>query len=118
MKENLNWVYILYSSFLFILAQAGAWMQHNLQFKYKNLTPEWWGWYVLGIPITWFFLTATKYGVNGWGSLWANRFVGFSIGMILYAILTQHFFDETITPKILIQILLATSIILVEAFWR
>jgi len=41
------------ASLLFILAQGGAWLQHNLQFKYPKLGPEWWGWYVAALPITW-----------------------------------------------------------------
>ena len=28
------------------------------------MKPEWWGWYVVAIPITWMFLKGTYYGVT------------------------------------------------------
>ena len=54
-----------------LLAQGGAWFQHNLQFKYTEYGPTWWGWYVSSIPLTWLFLTGTKYTAEGFdGSVW------------------------------------------------
>ncbi len=107
------------ASFLFILAQGGAWLQHNLQFKYPKLGPEWWGWYVAALPITWLFLKSTQLGVEGFGnSLWANRFLGFSVGIIVYAILTQHFFNQPMTAKVWVQVLLCIAIMCVQVFWK
>lgn len=117
--NEIRWSYVLIGGFFTFLAQFGAWMQHNLQFKYPSLTPEWWGWYVLAIPLTWLFLKATQFTVLGFGgSIWANRFMGFSIGIIVYAILTQLIFDQPLTPKILVQIGLAIGIIFTQIFWK
>jgi hypothetical protein len=55
-SNNIKWMYVLMASFLFVLAQGGAWLQHNLQFKYPKLGPEWWGWYVAAIPKLGYFL--------------------------------------------------------------
>jgi hypothetical protein len=107
------------ASFLFILAQGGAWLQHNLQFKYPKLGPEWWGWYIAALPITWLFLKSTQLGVEGFGnSLWANRFLGFSVGMIVYAILTSHFFNQPMTSKVWVQVSLCVIIMCVQVFWK
>ena len=117
--NDINWKYVLLGAFYTFLAQGGAWLQHNLQFKYQKLGPTWWGWYVAAIPITWLFLTATKYTVEAFnGQIWANRFIGFSIGIIVYAILTQYFFNQPITWKIATQLVLAFGIIMVQAFWK
>jgi hypothetical protein len=116
--DKINWTYVLLGAFYTFLAQGGAWMQHNLQFKFPSLGPTWWGWYVLSIPLTWLFLTATKYTVTAFhGQIWANRFIGFSIGIIVYAILTSWLFNQHITVKVGAQLLLAFGILLIQAFW-
>ena len=118
-SNNIKWMYVLMASLLFILAQGGAWLQHNLQFKYPKLGPEWWGWYVAALPITWLFLKSTQLGVEGFGnSLWANRFLGFSVGIIVYAILTQHFFNQPMTSKVWVQVGLCILIMCIQVFWK
>jgi hypothetical protein len=116
--EKYNWTYVLIGAILTFFAQGGAWAQHNLQFKYTEYGPTWWGWYVLSIPLTWLFLTGTKYTVEGFdGSVWSNRFVGFTIGIVMYAILTSWFFNQHITWKIGAQLILAFGILMIQALW-
>ena len=70
------------------------------------------------IPLTYVFITATKYNVLGYGwSIWGARFVGFAIGMIVYAIMIQWFFGEKFTMKIAVQLFLCFTIILIQSFW-
>ena len=117
--NNINIKLILMASFLFIFAQGGAWLQHNLQFKYPKLGPEWWGWYLASIPITWLFLKSTQLGVIGFGgSVWANRFLGFVVGMMVYAVLTQWFFNQEMTLKVWIQMALCVSILFVQFYMK
>ncbi len=117
--KDLNWYYIFVGALVTILAQLGAWFQHNLQFKYPKYDELFWGWYVLSIPLTYVFVLATKYNVLGYGgSIWGARFVGFAIGMTVYAIMIQLFFQEKFTMKIAIQLLLCFTIILVQSFWK
>ena len=117
--NNINIKLILMASFLFIFAQGGAWLQHNLQFKYPKLGPEWWGWYLASIPITWLFLKSTQLGVTGFGgSVWANRFLGFVVGMMVYAVLTQWFFNQEMTLKVWIQMALCASILFVQFYMK
>jgi hypothetical protein len=116
---NIKVKLIIMASVLFIFAQGGAWLQHNLQFKYPKLGPEWWGWYVASIPITWLFLKSTQLGVTGFGgSVWANRFLGFVVGMLVYAVLTQWFFDQEMTRKVWIQMGLCISILFVQFYMK
>ena len=55
----------------------------------------------------------------GYGeSIWGARFVGFAIGMIVYAIMIQVFFKEPFTWKIAVQLFLCFTIILIQAYWK
>ena len=53
------------------------------------------------------FLKGTYYGVTAFdGDLWPNRFLGFILGIISYAWLTNYFFKQPVTGKILVQLIL------------
>jgi hypothetical protein len=115
----MNWKFITIGIIMSFLSQSAAWLQHNLQFKFPKLGIYWWGWYVMAIPITYLFLTASKYTVEGFGGdIWANRFIGFSMGVVSYAILTQLVFGQPISWKVAAQIGLAIGIISIQTFWK
>ena len=114
----INWYYILLGFIVTVIAQLGAWVQHNLQFKYPKLDETFWGWYVLAIPLTYVFVLATKYNVLGFGSIWGARFVGFAIGMLVYAIMIQVYFKEPFTYKIALQLFLCFAIIFVQGYLK
>jgi hypothetical protein len=114
----INWYYVLLGFIVTVIAQLGAWVQHNLQFKYPKLDETFWGWYVLAIPLTYVFVLATKYNVLGFGSIWGARFVGFAIGMMVYAIMIQIYFKEPFTYKIALQLFLCFAIIFVQGYLK
>jgi len=117
--KDINWYYIILGAVVTVIAQLGAWLQHNLQFKYPELDEKWWGMYALSVPLTYVFILSTKFNVEGYGgSIWAGRFVGFAIGIVIYAIMIQIFFKEPFTTKIATQILLCMAILAVQAFWK
>ena len=117
--EKLNWYYIFLGFVVTVIAQIGAWFQHNLQFKDPKYDETWLGMYALAIPLTYVFILATKYNVVGYGgSIWGARFVGFALGMLVYAIMIQIFFKEPFTIKIAVQLLLCFTILAVQAFWK
>ena len=117
--EKLNWYYIFLGFVVTIIAQIGAWFQHNLQFKNPKYDETWRGMYAMAIRLTYVFILATKYNVVGYGgSIWGARFVGFALGMLVYAIMIQIFFKEPFTMKIAVQLLLCFTILAVQAFWK
>lgn len=117
--ENFKWLHLLYAVILISSAQVIVWFQHNWQFINPKMKPEWWGWYVVAIPITWMFLKGTYYGVTAFdGDLWPNRFIGFILGIISYAWLTAYFFKQPVTGKILVQLILCFLIVLVQVMWK
>ena len=69
---------------------------------------------LMGIPITGLFWLATKYGYQGFGNLWAVRFMGFSTSMLTFPIMTYLYLGEAITLKTGITVILAIIIMLLQ----
>lgn len=110
---------ILIGIFWFFIAHIAVWFQLNGQFK--------WDWFknnelilsLFGIPLSFLYIWATKYTVNGFdGLLWPGRFIGFGVGMVIYAIFTSHFFNEGITMKTGISLGLCLLLIAIQVFWK
>jgi len=110
---------ILISLFWFFVAHIAVWFQLNGQFKWDWFKNNEWVLALAGVPISFLYLWGTKYAVNGFdGLLWPGRFVGFGVGMVVYAIFTGYFFNEGITPKTAISLGLAVLLISVQLFWK
>ena len=110
---------ILAAIILFTIGQAMIWFQTNGQFV--------WPWAkenpillaLIGFPISYILIVATKYVVAGFdGLLWPGRLVGFGTGMIVMAILTYCYMGEGITTKTLISLVLATTLVFIQVFWK
>jgi len=113
---NLN---LLYGILLLIGGHICAWFQLNSQFKWDWFKEHTWVMVLLGIPCSYFFILGTKYTVEGMGGLlWPTRFIGFGIGMVIYAILVNHFFNEGFNIKTIISLLLAVILICIQVFWK
>ena len=73
---------------------------------------------IFGTIISYVMITATKYGLASLnGSLWSIKFFGFSLGIIVNAILNFYLMNEGINIKTTISILLAFVIIGIQ-FWK
>ena len=68
----------------------------------------------MALPITALFWYATKIGYQGFGNLWAVRFMGFATSMISFPIMTWLYLGEVVTFKTIITILLAIIIMLLQ----
>lgn len=101
-----------------ILANVLVWFQLNGQFK--------WDWFknnelliatIFALPISWLYI---QYQKNAFivfkESLWSIRLIGFSIGLIVFSIMTWVFSKEVLTMKHLICIGLAFLIIGIQTF--
>ena len=72
-----------------------------------------------GIILSFFYIWGTKYTVSGIDNmLWPARFIGFGVGMVIYAILVSYFFNEGITPKTAVSLGLALLLLSVQLFWK
>ena len=69
-----------------------------------------------GFFLSFFYIWGTKYTVSGMdGLLWPARFIGFGVGMIIYAVFVNYHFNEGINTKTWIS--LALSLILILIAW-
>ena len=72
-----------------------------------------------GIILSFFYIWGTKYTVAGMdGLLWPARFIGFGVGMIIYAIMVNYHFNEGINAKTWVSLALALLLIIIQVFWK
>jgi hypothetical protein len=110
---------ILIGILFYLLAQGTTWFQMQGQFIWEFFKKNPLIISLLGIPISYLFIMATKYTVEGSdGLLWPSRFIGFGIGIIVYGILVSVYFNEGINPKTLISLLLSIIIICIQVLWK
>lgn len=109
---------LLLGMLLFACGHVFGWFQLNLQ----NIS-EWWkdkpllSALLMGVPTSMFFWFAWKHITAASGSAWSARFIGSSMGMFVFTILTWHILGESIfTPKTMICLILAIIIIFIQVF--
>lgn len=110
---------ILIGAGLFLIGQALIWYQTNSQF-FNDWAKERPGLMALiGFPISYLLIYASKYVVAGFdGLLWPGRLIGFSTGMIVMGILTYIHMNEGVTLKTTITLSLAFIIVLIQLYWK
>ena len=101
---------------IFFLTNIIIWYQLNSQlvWEWAKGTKAMWFSALLGIPISLLFWYATKIGYEGFGNLWAIRFLGFATSMLTFPVMTYFYLGEVITLKTGITIILAIIIMLLQ----
>ena len=104
---------------LFALAQLFAWFQLNSQYMW-----EWWrdkafiSALIWGIPCSMFFYYAWTTAADAAGSVWSARFIGSSVGIVIFPILTYVFLGETMfTAKTMVCFTLALLVVIIQIFF-
>ena len=123
-KSLKKWQKILNNSvaiglLLYFVTHIIIWFQVNGHFVWSWAKDHPWTMSLLGFPISYVLIIATKYIVTGFdGLLWPGRLMGFGSGMIVMAILTWCILGEGITTKTLISLVLATTLVFIQVFWK
>jgi len=101
-------------------AQISTWFQLNSQFIWPWAKQHPWLFIILpSIPISIFYYYATSYLVGGFGgSMWPARFLGFGVGVIIFAALVWGLKGEGMSAKTVISLVLASSLMAVQVFWK
>ena len=108
--------YIILTIIIFFVNNIVIWYQLNGQLvwgfwkTWKGITLS----LLMGIPITALFWYATKIGYQGFGNLWAVRFMGFATSMMTFPIMTWLYLGETISLKTFLSLGLAVIIMLLQ----
>jgi len=111
---------LIYGMLLFLAGQTLIWFQTNLQFintwaKENTLAMA----SIFSIPISYMFIRATAFVVEHFdGLLWPGRLIGFSMGMVSFALLSYVFMGEGITAKTGVSLVLALTLVCVQVFWK
>lgn len=102
-----------------IIAQILVFFQIQGTLKYTFLQNNQWIVLLSGVPITWLFVESVKY-IYQWsdGQLWPGRLIGFSIGIVVFTIMSILLFGEGINAKTSICLILSIAILLIQIFWK
>ena len=104
---------------LYFVTHIIIWFQVNGQFIWTWAKDNPWTMSLLGLPISYVLIIATKFIVAGFdGLLWPGRLVGFGSGMIVMAILTWCILGEGISTKTLVSLALATTLVFIQILWK
>lgn len=103
----------------FTIAHITVWFQLNGQFLWPWFKKNEWIVALSGAVISFFYIWGTRNGVTAFGGLlWPNRFLGFSIGILIYGFLVYYFFGEGINMKTAVSLLLCCALIAIQVLWK
>jgi hypothetical protein len=104
---------------LITLGQILSFIQLQGYLKYDYLKNNLWIPILLGIPTSAIFIYGIKILTKYYnGELWPSRIIGFSIGTIVFGILSYYLFNEQVNLKTSICLILSFLIILVQLLWK
>ncbi len=107
------------SIILIILAQSLAYFQFQSQFFWQWAKDHPILMSLVGVPSSLLFYYFAKYNASAFdGQVWPGRVIQFSIGILVFAILSNLILNETISLKTWVCIGLATMIVLIQVFWK
>lgn len=111
---------LLLAFVLFFLGQSLIWFQSNGQFVWPWFKEHPWTVSILfGTLASYVFIQATAVVVGYFdGALWPGRFIGFSSGIVVFALCTYMFLGEGINLKTVVSLLLAIALVCVQIFWK
>ena len=74
---------------------------------------------LMGIPISWLYIEATRMGFIAFeGLIWPGRLLGFAAGIFTFALCANIFMGEGLNTKTLVSLVLATVLTLIQVFWK
>jgi hypothetical protein len=102
-----------------VIAQLLAYLQTQSQF--------FWTWAkehpllmsITGIPISILLIYFTKYCALAFdGQVWPGRLIGFAVGAIVFAFMSNLIMNEPFSVKTIVCLCLSAGILLVQVLWK
>ena len=109
---------IVYAMLLAALAQVISFVQLQGQMVWKFPKDNPLLMTLLGLPISYIFIKTTKMFNEEYNATWPGRLIGFGVGIIIFTTLSWIIFKEHPTPKTITCLGLATTIVLIQLFWK
>lgn len=109
---------ILYGVLFGILGQIGTFLQLQGSYKYGWYEKYFWIVLLASVPLGWLYIKSVNYLIAGAnGQIYISRLLGFSIGIVIFTIMSIVLFNEPPTLKTIICILLAFLIVTIQLFF-
>lgn len=100
-------------------AQILTFFQLQGQLKYSWIKDNYWLTVLAGIPISMLFMYSVKNMITAFnGEMWPSRLIGFSIGAIVFTLLSWKVFEEPLTTKTYVCLFLSFLILVIQLFWK
>lgn len=100
-------------------AQVLTFFQLQGQMKFDWIKEHYWLTVLMGIPISMLFMYSVKNMILAFnGEMWPSRLIGFSIGAIVFTILSWLVFSEPLTTKTYVCLFLSFMILIIQLFWK
>ena len=110
---------LLFGILLGLIAHIFTFFQLQGRFKYSWIKDNEWVMILLGIPISFLFINSVKNLVSWFdGQLWPSRLIGFAIGTFVFTFMSMILFNEHITLKTSICLILSAGILSVQLFMK
>lgn len=109
---------LVYAFLLGAIAQVISFIQLQGQVIWKFPKDNPYVMMLLGLPISLIFIHSTRIMNEHFGASWPGRLIGFGIGVIIFTVMSWLLFREHPTPKTLVCLGLAFTIIGVQVFWK
>ena len=109
---------IIYALLLGAIAQVISFVQLQGQVIWKFPKDNPYVMMLLGLPISLLFIKSTRLMNEHFLASWPGRLIGFGVGVIIFTIMSWFLFKELPTPKTLVCLGLAVTIIAVQIFWK
>lgn len=102
-----------------ILAQVLTFYQLQGQLKLEWFKNHYWVTVLMGIPVSMLFMYSVKNLIFAYGGeMWPSRLIGFSIGAIVFTLLSWFVFKEPLTTKTYVCLSLSFIILMIQLFWK
>jgi hypothetical protein len=102
-----------------VVAQILTFTQLQGQFKFQWMKDNYFLTSLMGVPISLLFIKSVSCFVEYFnGEKWPSRLLGFSIGAVIFTIMSWAWFKEPLSLKTLVCLGLAVCIMLIQLFWK
>jgi multidrug transporter EmrE-like cation transporter len=110
---------VLIATIVMILGQIGSFMQLQGAIKYGWYEKYMWIILLSSVPISYLYIVAVRMYVDGFGGqIWPSRLIGFALGIMVFTIMSILLFNEHMTTKNAICLVLSFSVVLIQLFWK
>lgn len=110
---------LFYGLCLLVIVYVVGWHQLYGQFLHEAFKRYQYPMLLLSMPNTLLSIYSVKLISEHFdGKIWPNRIFTFSIGMLMFTMLTTFYFNERLTPKTLTLIGLSVLIVVLQVVWK